>query len=307
MKALVTGGAGFIGSNLVDYLVNLSLFEEIIVIDNLSTGKIENLNPKVTFINEDITKLDKIEEYFKNIDYVWHFAALPRVEPSIKNPVFFNNVNLNGTLNIFEASRKHGVKKIIFSSSSSVYGEPEEVPTSENCTLHPLSPYALQKLHGEQYAKLYCELYGMNIVCLRYFNVYGNREPVEGSYVPVIGIWLRQFKEKKKITLTNQGRQNRDFVNVSDVVFANYYTAFNAESGYSVYNVGSGRSYNLGYIASLFYSSKEAIDHIGERKEPMNTLADITKINKLSNDYYKNAKDVVEYIKEKMKEYENNN
>ncbi len=287
-KAIIVGGAGFIGSNVVDYIVNSEYkWDEIIVIDNLSTGKKENVNLKAKLINADIRNFEEIEHYFKDATHVWHLAALPRVEPSIKDPILFNDINVNGTLNVFMACKKHNVKNIVFSSSSSVYGEPNIHPTKEDLELNPMSPYALQKLHGEQYAKLFCDLYQMNICCLRYFNVYGNREPTEGAYVPVIGIWLKQYKQGKNLTITGDGKQTRDFVNVFNVAEANYGAAFNAPRGFSVFNVGSGENFELNIVARWICDDESKIEYIPPRIEPKITLADISALkNMLGNKNY---------------------
>ena len=175
-KAVVTGGAGFIGYHLVDKLINMGV--EVTVLDDLSTGKKENINPKATFIECDLTK-DK--PLFRDVDVVFHLAATPQVQYSMENPT--DNNNIDSLINILELSKKSGVKRFIFSSSSSVYGNPNYVPINENHPTNPLSPYALHKLVGEQYCKLYSEVYVLDTVCLRYFNAYGdrmpNKEPIE--------------------------------------------------------------------------------------------------------------------------------
>ena len=158
MKCLVTGGAGFIGSNLVDRLIDDG--HEVVVIDDLSTGNIKNVNPKASFYERDLTlQCDWL--MYRGVDVVFHMACLARVQLSIENPKLYHDKNVNGLVNVLEACRKHNVKKIVFSSSSSIYGDAEQVPTTENCRLNPMSPYALHKLIGEQYCKLYSELYGM--------------------------------------------------------------------------------------------------------------------------------------------------
>ena len=175
MKTLVTGGAGFIGSNLVDKLIDDG--HDVIIIDNLSTGKQSNINPKAEFYNIDISEMNVRGKcsMFEGVDVVFHTAAKARVQPSIDNLLDFNNVNVNGTLNMLKACVDYGVKRFVFSSSSSVYGNVETTPTPETHKLNPMSPYALQKLIGEQYCKLFSELYGLETACLRYFNVYGER------------------------------------------------------------------------------------------------------------------------------------
>lgn len=301
-KAVIVGGAGFIGSHVVEQIINSDLiWDEILVIDNLSTGKIENIHPKCKLILADIRNYQEIEPYFKDAKYVWHLAALTQVESSIQDPLLYNDINVNGTLNVFLASKKHNVKRIIFSSSSSVYGQPIEIPTSEASKLNPLSPYALQKLHCEQYANIFCDLYGMNITCLRYFNVYGNRSSDKGSYAPVINIWLRQIKENKKITITGDGKQTRDFISVLDVAKANYVTAMFAPFGFNVYNVGSGKQYELNEIARWICNDEKNIEYIAPRIEPRKSCSDITKILEMSNNEFSISHSLKDYIHEKLK------
>jgi UDP-glucose 4-epimerase len=273
-NVLVTGGAGFIGSNLVDKLI-LEGFN-VTVLDNLSTGKKEYINPRAKFVLTELcSHRDTYIEHFKEIDTVYHVAALPRVEPSIKDPVGSNEVNVTAALNVFDAARVAGVRRIVFSSSSSVYGDCKVVPTPENVELKPMSPYALQKQICEQYLQLFSELYGIETVCLRYFNVYGNRQPTEGSYVPVVGIFFRQVANNESMTITGDGKQVRDFVCVDDVVQANI-KAMNAKlpSKFETYSIGSGSSYSLNEIADMCGNKKTYIE---ARLEPRFTKANIQK------------------------------
>jgi len=226
MRCLVTGGAGFIGSNLVDRLIDDG--HEVIVFDNLSTGQQKNINPKAKFFLVDIAhqpyfETNTMKDIMSGVDVVFHMACLARVQPSIENPIEYHSANVNGTLNMLEVCRKYGVKRFVFSSSSSVYGDVEEkdLPTSENSELNPMSPYALHKLVGEQYCKLYSELYGLETVSLRYFNVYGERQPIEGAYTLVMGVFAQQRLNGEKMTIRGDGEQRRDFTYVGDVVDAN--------------------------------------------------------------------------------------
>lgn len=273
-KALVTGGAGFIGSNLVDKLILEGW--EVTVLDNLSTGKEEYVNPKAKFVFADLaTHRSQWVEYFEEVDVVFHTAALPRVEPSIKDPVGSNEQNVTAALNVFEAAREKGVRRIVFSSSSSVYGDAKVVPTHENVELHPMSPYALQKQVCEQYLKLYSELYDIETVCLRYFNVYGNRQPVDGSYVPVVGIFFRQVEAGNPMTITGDGEQTRDFVCVDDVVQANCKAATaKLPTKFETFSIGSGSNVTINQIADFVGGPKK---YIPSRHEPKLTCADVTK------------------------------
>lgn len=276
MNVLVTGGAGFIGSNVVD--AALAKGWSVKIIDNLSTGFKKNINSNCEFINADICDYDSIEQHFKGIDVVFHLAAWPRVQPSIDDPLPYNKVNIEGTLSVLDACKNHEVKKVVFSSSSSVYGECGDEPVNEEYRKQPLSPYALQKLVCEEYFKLYHTLFGINSVCLRYFNVYGKRQPEIGSYVPVVGIFFKQLKEGKPLTVTGDGEQARDFVNVLDVADANIKAAESDLSGYNFFNVGAGKNYKIIDIAKKVCYN---IEHIEKRIEPKNTIADIQKINKV--------------------------
>jgi len=300
-KAVVVGGAGFIGSNVVDLLLEEGY--EVVIYDNLETGKIEFINPdaqlSIVDIRDNTALRVAASADFPNADVVFHLAALPRVEPSIKNPIRFHETNVDGTLNIFWACKEFGVKKVVYSSSSSVYGDAKELPITEKTAVQPMSPYALQKLCGDQYAELFCSLYEMNIACLRYFNVYGKREPSVGAYVPVVGIWFRQFMAKEPLTITGDGGQSRDFVNVSDVAKANLICAEANLEGYQVFNVGSGKQYELNSIAALI--SKE-IAYVPARIEPRHTLADVSELRKLG---WKPAVSLEEYVVQKRKEIEN--
>lgn len=274
MKILVTGGAGFIGSNLVDKLIEKG--HSVTVIDNLSTGKRENLNPKCTLIEVDLVTvpMDVLDAIMSDTEYVFHVAAKARVQPSIADPITFNEHNVDATLRLLDSARRaKTVKRFIFSSSSSVYGG-DKLPFEETMQTRPLSPYALQKLIGEQYCQLYSRVYGLETVCLRYFSVYGNRQPTEGAYCTILGIFTRQNKAGEVLTITNDGEQKRDFTHVSDVVDANILamehnllTPLNGQC----FNIGYGKNISINEIASYFGGEKK---YIGNVLEPKETLAD---------------------------------
>ena len=193
MRVIVTGGAGFIGSHLVDALIERG--DEVLVIDNLSTGKRENINPRARFFKRDICRFWSMRSLFESVDYVFHLAALPRVQYSIENPEETHEVNVSGSLNVLLAAKDGGVKRVIYSASSSAYGDQKKMPLRENMPAAPKSPYGLQKYVGEIYCKTWSEVYGLETVSLRYFNVYGSRINFEGAYALVIGKFLKQRQD----------------------------------------------------------------------------------------------------------------
>lgn len=277
MKCLVTGGAGFIGSHIADALVDEGY--EVHIVDNLSAGKKENINPKAIFHNVDIRDYDKLLPIFKGAKYVFHEAALPRVQYSIENPIETNDVNVNGMLNVLEACRAHKVKRLIYAASSSAYGNCETLPLKESFSVNPLSPYGAQKYIGEVYAKVWAGVYKLETVCLRYFNVYGPRLNPDGAYPLVIGFFLKSLKKNKPLTITGDGKQTRDFTHVSDVVKANLLAMKSEKVGMGeVINIGGGRRHSINQIAKLVGGP---VSFISPRIEPHDTEADITKAKKL--------------------------
>jgi len=280
MKCLVTGGAGFIGSNLVDRLLDDG--HKVVVVDDLSTGDYDNLDERISFNQMDIglpTAVPYLKLLMKDIDVVFHLAAKARVQPSIENPVEFHNTNVNGTLNLLVAARDVGVKRFVYSSSSSVYGNVETTPTPESHKLNPMSPYALQKLIGEQYCKLFSELYGLETVCLRYFNVYGERQLLEGAYCLVMGIFAQQRLNGEPMTIRGDGEQRRDFTYVGDVVDANvrcmdYPLELNGEA----FNIGNGDNRSVNQIANLIGGDRVNVEPV---IEPRETLANNDKAKKV--------------------------
>lgn len=280
MKVTVIGGAGFIGSNLVDELIDKGY--DVTVIDNLSTGNLSNVNVLATFINLDISdsaNIERLTNLLNGNTYVFHLAALARVQPSIKDPILFNQHNVNGTLNVLFAAHNAGVKRVIYSASSSAYGNSNKMPLTEDMPTNPLSPYGLQKLIGEEYAKMFSIVYGLETVCLRYFNVYGERQSLNGQYCLVMGIFARQMLDGKKLTITNDGKQKRDFTYVKDVVNANILAATSNKvgNGESI-NIGNGNNTSINELANMFGGE---IEYIGSVLEPNETLACITKAKEL--------------------------
>ena len=273
MNCLVTGGAGFIGSHLVDKLIDDG--HQVLVLDDLSTGKRENINEKADFIQWDISKnWDDIGISIENIDVIFHLAAKARVQPSIESPIEYHDANVNGTLNLLVAARDAGVKRFVFSSSSSVYGDvgEKDLPTSEDANLNPISPYALHKSIGEQYCKLFSTLYDMETVSLRYFNVYGDRMSLEGAYKLVIPIFTEQRLNGEPMTIRGDGEQRRDFTYVGDVVNANIQVGFDKHKlKGAVLNVGNGDNRSVNEIADMIGGDRVNVEPVIEPKE---TLAD---------------------------------
>jgi len=282
-KAIVTGGAGFIGSNLVDRLIKQGI--EVTILDNLSTGHEKNINPLAKFIKCDISlgpgfrSYDLMEIAMKDADVVFHLAALARVQPSIEDPFKYNEVNINGTLNVLFAAHKAGVKRVIYSASSSCYGNNKTFPTPETEKTNPLSPYGLQKYVGEQYCKMFSEVYGLDTISLRYFNVYGERMNFEGAYKLVIAVFTEQMMLGKPLTINNDGEQRRDFTYVGDVVDANILAAaYSKQFKGEVFNIGNGKNYSINEVAKMF-GGKTIFGK--QMLEPFQTLADNSKVKNI--------------------------
>lgn len=294
-KCVVTGGAGFIGSNLTDKLIELG--HEVVVIDSLDTGDYANVNRKAYFYRTDLHKIDIADLYLecKDAEYIFHMAALPNVQYSIEEPLHTAKVNLLSTLNILEYARTYGVKKFIYSGSCSCYGNAEGIPTTEEESIKPLSPYALHKYQGEEYCRLYAEIYKLDTVVLRYFNVYGPRMTNTGAYRSVLSVFLDAYNKKEPFNIVNDGEQRRDFVHVFDVVNANIRAM---EAGnISVYpvNIGSGTNHSVNEIADMFGAEKK----YGEKRiEPYETLADIMTAKVLLN--WRPEVELENWIKEQL-------
>jgi UDP-glucose 4-epimerase len=251
---LVTGGAGFIGSSLVDALIDHGL--KVRVLDNFATGHKAQVNPSAELTIGDIRDIESIRAAFVGVDCVFHTAALPRVPLSIERPVETHMVNVVGTLNVLVAARDAGVRRVVYSGSSSVYGNQPALPLREDMAPSPLNPYALQKLTGEQYTRLFHQLFGLQTMTLRYFNVYGPRMAAEGAYVTVISVFKRARAADQPLTIHGDGEQTRDFTHVHDVVRANL-CAMNAPvaDGRAI-NIGRGRNVSVNRIADLIGGPK---------------------------------------------------
>ena len=281
MKYIVTGGAGFIGSNLVDRL--LADGHEVVIIDNLenseSRKRIEskgfsnwkNNNPN--FVNEDVVTMTDFSVLY-GAHGIFHLAALPRVQPSIDNPLKYHSVNVNGTLNMLVACKEMGIKRFVFSSSSAVYGNVKTLPINENSDLNPVSPYGLHKVIGEQYCKLFEKVYDIETFSLRYFNVFGPGQPLLGQYSLVIGKFSNQLLNDLPLTINGDGNQRRDFIYVGDVIDANIACMTIDHTGDNIINIGSGYNISVNEIADMLSKTAPRINN-PPVIEPRETLADI--------------------------------
>lgn len=259
-KCIVTGGAGFIGSHITDALLANGA-ARVIVIDNLLTGSIENIkhhfdNDAFTFAQADINDVNTIAAHFIKTDVVFHQAALGSVPRSVENPPATDINNVHGFVNVLHLCRLNKVKKVVFASSSSVYGDDQTMPKTEDKTGKPLSPYAVSKVTDELYGRVFADLYGMSITGLRYFNVFGPRQNPKGAYAAVIPLFIDHVLKKTNVKIFGDGEQSRDFTYVSNVVNANILSAFMLdESGFNVMNIGCGGSTS---VNALFNSINEA-------------------------------------------------
>lgn len=281
MPVAVIGGAGFIGSNLVDELMTQG--HEVIVLDNFSEGKMENLarwkgHEKLEVVRGDIEDYDLVRRVVDRKDFVFHLASMSRIQPSITDPLYCFKQNMMGTANVLEACRHGGVKRVVYSASSSAYGEINQPPMTEDMRTDCLNPYSLSKKVGEELMDLYNRLYGLSTVSLRYFNVYGPRHQEEGQYSTVVAIFLRQKRHEQPMTIVGDGEQRRDFTFVGDVVRANMLAAMNRDVTGTL-NIGTGQNYSINQVAEIIGGPTVFIPpRLGEARV---TLADITKAKDL--------------------------
>ena len=295
MISLVTGGAGFIGSNLVDYLIKQG--HEVICIDNESAECNDKFywNNSACNIIGDITDYSFMKNCFTEVDYVFHLAAESRLQPAIKNPIEAVYKNCVGTTTILQCAREAGVKRFVYSSTSSGYGfnsSPNVETQPDDC----LNPYSASKVAAEKFCKMYSDLYGLETVVLRYFNVFGERSPTRGQYAPVIGIFDRQKKNDEPLTIVGDGTQRRDFIYVGDVAKANLIAAeASLDKKYfgQVFNIGSGVNYSVQQIADAISDNQT---YIPKREGEMETTwSNIDKASEILN--WKPEVDVLEWIK----------
>lgn len=254
-RYLVTGGAGFIGSHIAERLVQAG--EEVLLLDDLSTGRRTNIagfESQLTFLEGDIRDANVVGEAMRGVDYVLHQAALASVPRSLEDPLTTTDVNVNGTLNLLDAARRQGVKKFVYASSSSVYGDSETLPKTEDMAPQPKSPYAVSKLAGELYARVFSAAFGMDTVGLRYFNVFGPRQDPNSQYAAVIPIFSKKLIAGRAPTIFGDGEQSRDFTYIDNVVAANLLACRSAVSGARVYNVACGDRFTLNELYARLQS-----------------------------------------------------
>ena len=297
MKYLVTGGAGFIGSNLVDKLIEDG--HDVVCIDNESAESnlkfYWNTRAKNYYIDiNDFCSLSWVFSHEKP-DMVFHLAAEARIQPTINEPQKACMTNFVGTCNVLQASKEFGVKRVIYSSTSSAYGLRNQPPLKESMAKDCLTPYSVSKTAGEELCKVYYKISGLETVVLRYFNVYGNREPVKGHYAPVVGLFLRQKKEGQTLTIVGDGQQTRDFTHIDDAVAANVLSATtkNEEAFGEVFNIGTGETHSILRVAHMIGGEIKYIEpRSGEARD---TLADNSKARKVLG--WKPTKNLENYIK----------
>ncbi len=285
---LVTGGAGFIGSNIVWKLVELG--HDVRVLDNFLTGNRENLSAildKIALIEGDIRDVEAVQQASRNVDYVLHIAALPSVPRSVANPLLSHEINITGTLNVLEAGRQQKVKRVVISSSSSVYGNAPVLPKHEAMPLSPLSPYAAHKASGELYCRVYANIYRLETVCLRYFNVFGPRQDPKSQYAAVIPKFVTALQTGGQPTIFGDGKQSRDFTYVDNVVAANIAAATASDASGEVINIACGSRITVNELALRI--GKTLGKKVAPQYDPprvgdvKHSLADISKAQKLLN------------------------
>lgn len=297
MKSIVTGGAGFIGSHIVDKLIDLQ--HEVIVIDT-ETSQVHDsfyYNSTAKYYKLDVADYEGTRQLYDNVDYVFHCAAESRIQPTLLNPLLTIKTNTLGTGTVLQCSREAGVKKVIYSSTSSGYGLKNEPPLNENMPDDCLNPYSVSKVSGEKLCSMYTKLFGLKTVTFRYFNVYGPREPLKGPYAPVVGLFLRQFKNNESLTIVPDGTQRRDFTHVDDVVSANLLAMSIEHHHYGeVFNVGTGRNHSVLELAHMISYNTKMIEP--RKGEAYITLANNEKIKEVFG--WSPTKQIEDYIKEKL-------
>jgi nucleoside-diphosphate-sugar epimerase len=305
-KYLVTGGAGFIGSNIVEELAKRG--DEVRVLDNLSTGNEENLAPfmeKIEFQKGDIRSEDDTKKALKGIDFVIHQAAFRNVAKSVEDPVATNDININGTLNVLILSKEAGVKRLVYASTSSAYGDCKTFPQKESFAPNPISPYGVSKLAAEYYCRMYSATYGLETVSLRYFNVFGPRQNPESKYSAVIPAFISRLAKDEPCIIDGDGKQSRDFTFVSNVVDANLAACTAMKASGMVFNVASGEDFSVVDAAETLKKimGKDIESVHGPRRaaDPDRTYADISGLKNILGveprvDFYEGLEKTVEWF-----------
>lgn len=288
MKYLVTGGAGFIGSHIAEHLVRAG--NRVTIVDDLSTGKLENIKSfqdELYFVQGDIRDYELMHKVSRDMDVIFHEAAVASVTKSVEDPIGTNSVNVGGTVTVLSAAKASGVKKVVFASSAAIYGDDPQLPKKEEMLPKPLSPYAFQKLAGEYYCRLFLQLYGLSSVALRYFNVFGPRQDPSSPYSGVISIFMDRFKNDREYTIYGDGEQSRDFIYIEDVVRANLAAAAVDFDSVPIINVARNQSNTLLQLVQILQklsnSSRApafAPERLGDIKH---SLADDTRLRALLN------------------------
>ena len=280
-KFLVTGGAGFIGSHAVDKLLEMG--HDVVVVDNECAPENDNFFWRDEAENHKVNIIDyaRLEPLMEGVDYVLHFAAESRIQPSIIDPRYAIEVNVVGTANVLQAAREMGVKRVMSSSTSAAYGLKNEPPLKETMPTDCLNPYSVGKVGGEEVCRMYTKLFGLETVCFRYFNVYGDRSPTKGQYAPVVGLFFRQVEAGQAMTIVGDGEQRRDYTHVSDIVNANILAALsdNEDVVGELFNVGTGRNHSVNELAKLIGKPYEYIP--ARQGEAKITLADNSKLREM--------------------------
>lgn len=307
-RVLVTGGCGFIGSHIVDRLLELKA--KIVVLDDLSTGKLANIQhcrDKIEFIEGDIRDQNLLEKILDKVEYISHQAALRSVPKSVERPFDYHNVNATGTLILYLKAKEKGVKRIVYASSSSVYGDTSVFPQKETASPQPLSPYAASKLSGEYYGYIFSKLYGLEVVSLRYFNVFGPRQSLENKYAVVIPKFITSLLKEESPPIYGDGEQERDFTYIDNVVEANILALTKGGIGGEVFNIASGAPKSVNHLLELLKEITNKKEITGAYLPPRpgdvrKTWADVTKAKELLGwkgkvDFYEGLVKTVEWFK----------
>jgi UDP-glucose 4-epimerase len=294
MQVIVTGGCGFIGSNLVDKLVELGYAVSVIDDESATSHDQFYYNKKAYYYKYDICDYVNTRPLYENVKYVFHLAAESRIQPTLENPIGAVKTNTLGTATVLQCAKEAGVKRVMYSSTSSAYGLKNEPPLKETMIEDCLNPYSVSKVSGEKLCKMYTDLFGLETISFRYFNVYGPREPKKGQYAPVIGLFLRQLRAGEPLTIVGDGTQRRDFTHVNDIIQANILAMEEGTPG-ELYNVGTGTNYSVMDLAKMISNN---IINIPER--PGEAKVSLASNEKLTNLGWKPTIKLEEYIEEQL-------